>query len=363
MLQNETSLLGDLNASVRALTETLPYPEYILLVGLFALSVGGVLVLIWCVRQMLRLYSHFNRQVSMAAMSGDETPGSKILIAKFKGFSGHPVRKGVLSALETKLSEFNFGSTFYLGTCPLDIRASGTALTRHDHEQLSSAFKESGADLIVWGEVGRKVDGTVICFTTPGLLRDFVERGVFSMKIAIPVRHWDENEYRAIAYVAGKRLRPGLAKPDSFKAERLEPIIRSMGELITGEPVLTGRAQSELEDDYAAAALHLGRELKSPHWLEISVTCRKRAIANMKLSDNPPRWIQARIDLGRALTLQCEHAFDAVKLQEAMTHIREAVEATSADTRIKLAESGFEALKTAETLLADRRKYSIRWTV
>ena len=103
--------------------------------------------------------------------------------------------------------------------------------------------------------------------------------------------------------------------------------------------------------------------MKSPEWLDTAVTYRTRALAGMKRSEDPVRWAQAKLDLGRAMTQQCEHKFEPTRLQEAMAHVREAIDSTKTDSRMQLAELGIAALKQAETMLANRRRFSIRWNV
>jgi hypothetical protein len=176
-------------------------------------------------------------------------------------------------------------------------------------------------------------------------------------------RTWSEDEYMAMAYVAGKRLRPALGRPSDFRADRLEPILLSMAKVLDSGDVISGPARTELEDDYAAGALHVGQTMKSAEWLQRSVDFRSSALKTMQRGADPVRWAQAKIDLGRAMCGLCEQKFEPGTLQNAMTHIREGIDSTKSDRRMQLAETGFEALQRAEQMLADRRRFSIRWSV
>lgn len=363
MSQSETSFLTNLSSSVDTFADTLAYPGPYILFGFFAFVVVSVLFVFWLTAHILTLSDRFQRKVAMTSMANDTTPGNKIMIAGFSGFTGMSMRGRISDALELYLPEFNFGADFYLGSCPLRIRSTGPSLSRADLARLQGTLNVSGADLIIWRQRGDTGKGASLCFATAEMLSSGQERGFILVHPEKPLSDWDEADLRAIAYVAGKRLRPALGKPGSFKPERLAPIIESMGHILAADQVLSGKAQAELEDDYAGGALHLGAHLENTDWLEASVIQRLQTLEQIKQSDDRMRWAQTKIGLGRAMTLQCGQTFDPQKLTEAMTHIREGVDAVKSDPHLQLAETGFEALKLAEKLLADRRKFSVRWTV
>lgn len=345
------------------MSDGLPNPGVFATLGLVAIVILGAIALFWLVRLVLILAHRVHIKAAMRAMERDTTPGSKIMVASVKGTQGMSARAVVLDALENYLPEFNFGSAFYLGACPISIEATDFALSKADHETLKTAFETSDANIIIWGETRGSEKGAVLCMATPGMLDGQNPRGFFSFTLKGAPSEWTEDARRAIAYVAGRRLRPALGRPADFRADRLVPIADSMSRLLASEAVLSGQALTELEDDYAASALHIGQNMKSMDWLTRAADYRTRALAGLKRSDDPVRWAQAKLDLGRALTSQCELKFDQAKLQEAMAHVREAIESTKTDSRMQIADLGIAALKQAETMLANRRRFSIRWNV
>ena len=348
---------------ISAFADGLPHPGLFAALGLFSIVALSVIVLIWLVRLALRGSHYVHVEASMRAMARDDTPGSKIMVASVGGRQGMSARAAILSALEHYLPEFNFGSPFYLGSCPVQIEATDFALSKTDHTHLVTTFEKSGANLIIWGETRGGEKGTILCLSTPDMLDGDNPNGFFSVVLNGSPSDWGETAKLAIAYVAGRRLRPALGRPADFRADRLLPIATAMARLLEAEPVLTDQAQTQLEDDYAAGALHIGEQLKNSEWLNKAADYRASALAKMNRAEDPVRWAQAKIDLGRAMTLQCEQKFEPARLQEAMNHIREAIDSTKSDSRMKLAEAGVAALQQAETMLANRRRFSIRWNV
>ncbi len=283
------------------------------------------------------------------------------MMVRFRGPKGGAARQAVTRALETHLPEFNFGSPFYLGYSATEIEASDFALTRADFQNLEQIFANSGAELIVWGAGDAKLKAQRLCFCTRDMLAGGNPKGFFSLLMPGKPSDWGESELRAIAYVAGRRLRPSLGRPADFRADRLTPIVEAMEKILLAEGVLTGQALSEIEGDYTAGALHLGEQFKDAVWLDKSVARLATALAALNPEDNLMRWARAKIDLGRAMCYQCEQKFESAKLQEAMAHIRDGVNASQAGEGRAQAEMGVEALRRAEQILESRRRFSIRW--
>ncbi len=356
-------MLSGLNGAAASVTERLLYPELFQLLGVIAAIVIPLALLACAAFFFFRMSATVQRKAAILAMREDQTPGNKILIGNIDGRSGGAASRKVMTALEERLPEFNFGSDFYMGAAPLTLEATDFALTRSDYKELTTVFEESGADLIIWGDTNFGPHSTRLCFATPATLRESSSSGFFSMDIARSPSDWTEEDFLSIAYVAGKRLRPSLGKPADFRAERLQPILQAMSTLLEAENKLEGQAGKELEDDFAAGALHVGETLNNKDWLEKSIAFRTKSLAKMSPGKDPIRWSQAKIDLGRAMCLVCEHKFEPAKLQEAMTHIREGIDNTKSDARMQLAEAGFASLQKAERMLADRRRFSIRWSV
>lgn len=363
MAQTAPSLVSNINSQVSTFLESLPYPEAIKLVGVIALIILPIILLYAAIRLFNVFSGRIQRVAAMRAMHRDTTPGNKILIASIRGASGGAARSKVMEAMEQHLPDFNFNSPFYMGAAPVSIEATDFALSRADFATLKATFEASGADLIIWGDTQHASKATRLCFATPQTIKGNQSGGFFTMDLTGNPRNWSDEEYMAMAYVAGKRLRPSLGRPSDFRADRLEPILLSMSKVLESGDVITGAARTELEDDYAAGALHVGQSLKSAEWLQKSVDFRTSALETMQRGSDPIRWAQAKIDLGRAMCGLCEQKFEPAMLQNAMTHIREGIDSTKSDQRMQLAETGFEALQRAEQMLADRRRFSIRWSV
>ncbi len=344
------------------LADAFPQPLFDL-AGIAAMILFPLVLLAAVIIGFLWVSSLVQRNAALKAMQMDTTPGNKILIATVRGKDGRTARDKFMLAMEKRLPDFNFGSAFYMGAAPISLEATDFALSRKDYDKLDAAFEASGADLIVWGQTGASGEETRLCFATPATIKGSLVTGFFTMDLKGKPSEWADGENLAMAYVAGKRLRPSIGRPADFRAERFQPILHSMSQLLDQPDVISGDAKTELEDDFAAGALHVGEALSQPDWLQKSIDLRTRALQSMKQGADPIRWAQAKIGLGRAMCRLCETKFEPAKLQEAMTHIREGIDSTKSDSRMQLAETGFQTLQRAEQMLADRRRFSIRWSV
>lgn len=363
MPQTESSIFSGSLSAISEFAAGLPQADLFAVWGFVSLIIVAALIVLLCIGLALKFSHSWHQTASLRAMRMDETPGMKIMVARMDGAQGGILRRNVLHALEHFLPEFNFGSPFYLGSFPVKFEVSDIAISGAEIHRLQDIFKKSKADVIIWGETRGGERGSQLCFATPKSSNPVDGIVFYPTQFNGSAKDWGEKEHRALAYVAGRRLRPALGKPSDFRAERLQPIIRSMEKLLEADGVLTGQAKTELEDDFAAGALHIGDQLKDMDWLDKSVEFRTRTLASLKQSDEPLRWAQAKIDLGRALTQQCEHKFEPIKLQDAMTHLREGIDSTKHDAQMRLTETGIAALQQAETMLANRRRFSIRWNV
>lgn len=331
--------------------------------GASALIFLGIVALVLGIWVFFVLATVFYAQAQMKATRKDETPGAKILVAHFSGVQGGRAKSSVLAALEEHLVRFNFGSSFHCAPCPLAIAASEIALTPVSHARLLRFFKQSGADLIIWGSVGDGNTSALVCMTTPRRLAQEGRRGLVATRISTVVAEWGEIEQQAIAYLAGRRLRPTLGRPADFRAERLYPVTVAMGELLGEKAVMSEDAQNQLQEDFIAGALHIGTQLRNADWLAEARGKAEHALNTASVSDAPIRWARLKIALGRIILAQCRLAFDAQQLDQAMAHLREGIDAVRTDERVQLTQSGFDALAQAEAILADRRKFSVRWNM
>lgn len=363
MTQSVSSGLGAIQSTASDIAASLPERDLFAVFGAIALAGLTLFILYAIIRAIIVMSRRLNQVSSERAMKNDATPGNKVMLVQFGGTSGNATRRAVTDALERFLPEFNFGSPFYMGYSAHHIETTEFALTLRDFTSLERLFAASGADVVIWGNADRKGKGQRLCFSTRDMLSGSNPKGFFTVTITGDPSRWGEDELRAIAYVAGRRLRPALGRPGDFRAERLSPIISSMEKILDSGSVLSGQARREIENDYAAGALHIGEQLGDGEWLDKSVDCLTSTLNDVKVEDDPMRWARTKIDLGRAMTYQCEQKFEPMKLQEAMAHIRDGIDATKSDQRITYAETGFEALQRAEKLLANRRRFSIRWNV
>jgi len=169
---------------------------------------------------------------------------------------------------------------------------------------------------------------------------------------------WGDPLSRATAYAAAKQFRPALGRPQDFRAERLQPVVETLLNILGYQPKADPRLIAEMVDDAAAGALQLAAA-GDTSWLDRAVDIANTTLGEIDRSASPDRWIAAKITLGRALRLRAESRYDPVLLRESIAHLNEALEALRSEHRFKMAESAAQAIGDAQRSLGARRKFSI----
>ncbi len=161
-----------------------------------------------------------------------------------------------------------------------------------------------------------------------------------------------------MAYAAAKMFRPALGRPQDFRAERLQPVVESLNEILALKPKADPKLIAEMVDDASAGALQMAFA-GHDDWIDRSVDVARSSLAEINRSAAPDRWIAANITLGRALRLKAEKRFDPVMLREGMSYLTEALEALRPNQGSSSRKSAAQAIGEAQKLLGTRRKFSI----
>lgn len=327
--------------------QLLAYPE---LAGV-GLVIGAAAVLTFALF-MLRLIWKLARSAHIAGTAAEVRRGSdigaRILIARSKGRRGGAISEFLSQTARTHVKRFMFGGPFDVIDFP--TRVTNVAEAR-------ALLKQAGADLVLWGEAssGKAPRAHVVRRMEPAE-RHIAEHRVFEL----PRRKADWNSVFsiALAYGAARALRPALGRPSDFRADRLIPVVETLEKVLTQQPVMDDVLAAEILDDYSAGVLQLAMS-DIEGWKERSVDVMRSSLERLDRAKTPDRWVTAKINLGRALKLRCERRFDPILLQEAITHLTDALEALRTEPRFKLAEGAAQAISDCQKMLGTRRRFSI----
>jgi hypothetical protein len=274
--------------------------------------------------------------------------GARLLVARGRGLKAREAARALAEALKEHMAPYMFGGSYRV------IEFPGAVVGEARAEAL---LRSTGADVIVWTEVQRR----------GRLLARMASRSASSTDAARPPQAWDMPRrreawtpplMRALAYAAAKQYRPALGRPQDFRAERLQPVVETLLSVLADKPAADPRLLTDMTDDVAAGALQLAYA-GQPDWLDRSVEIARATLTEVNRGASPDRWISAKVTLGRALKLRCERKFDPVLLQEAITHLNEALEALRSEPRFKLAEAAAQTIGEAQKMLGARRRFSI----
>ena len=329
--------------------------------GGFGLFVMGV-ILLWLIIMLVRLIigavSGLAWRTKARRMKAQRRPGYFFLVAPFQGRQADKARSFSEAALDAHLSAFSFSAPYEVH----GLSKAGKPARRVEDARAMMVATE--ADLVLWGEA---LEGEARGLTLKGLVRHAggtaADAEEFSFFIPGDMRENGPEMARLLAYGIVRQVQPALGRPEDFRADRLEPIARRFGKLIeTHNDTRNVPVLRQLQDDYAAAALHIGESKPDVEWLEAAAATFERIISGGRAGD-ADRWVNAKLGLGRAMLAIAEQRYDPVKVQEGTTHVRAALDVLRGDAKLRAADSGVNALRKAERMLENRRRFSITWPV
>ena len=318
--------------------------------------IGGAVML--GIRLALRLVSRAGRTSSGTVKRASTLPGYRILIGDFEGRSAGRLRRVVHASLDEHLELFNFGALFR-------VFHVQTLKGRPDGAVLRAARKRlvrTGADMMIWGN--KRHDGP------DGLLIHGVSRGggltaeqaePFTLKLPGQSDLYGVAERKVTAYMLAKVLQPALARPESFRPERIREVADILDGLLSVDLGVDVGLRRRLEKDFSAITLHLAET--QPNWeLMQKVIARRRATLNeLKQDPNSDDLIDARLDLGQALLRMSEVRFDPVAVREATVALSAVVESLRSHPVIREAQRASDGLAKAQSLVETRRRFAVNF--
>lgn len=315
-----------------------------------AIAVGFALAvvvgsLVWA----LRAIAATNRAAAAAKIKRMNDMGARVVIVHGRAGRQRAISKWLKKSADVHLKGFMFGGLFKVLNYPGSLTGDAAA---------AKLLKRSEADLILWAETPRGSKGGVARILSRPANPFEPERLPITLNMPKEKATWGEPLSKAMAYAAAKQFRPALGRPQDFRAERLQPVVETLLNILGYKPKADPRLLAEMVDDAASGALQLAYA-GDESWIDRSVEIATDTLADINRSAAPDRWIAAKITLGRALRLRAEKRFDPVMLREGIAHLNEALEALRSEPRFKLAESAAQAIGDAQRLLGTRRKFSI----
>ena len=318
-------------------------------IGLVAAALFGL----YMVRLLFGLISNAVEAIaiSLASRKRRSTQGFGIAVSPLMGPKGGKQTKAILSALETHLEKFTFGSPFEIVRAPR-IRAKGTLGLR---AMATKWLEKSSTDLVVWGyrPRGKNEPSHVEVLSLGGSLPP---SDAMHSEGHLPLINKEnvETTSRVVAYLIARALQPGLSDGTAFRADKLAPVADILNECLISKEYLPDRTCRTLETDYCSMALALETD---DHIARVIELRRQRLATEETL--HPGEEIQARIDLGRALLQQAKSNFDPVRVREAMDHLKIAVERLKGDHILLLAQATNKAVQQGQAMLSNRKRFSV----
>ncbi len=317
-------------------------------IGMILAAIGVLILAIMGLAGLVRLGFAMRRGALAARVRRDDEVGARILVVR-----GGKGRRRLISAflgesIEKYLKAFMFGGPFRVTFYPGNLEGD---------ERAAQLMKRTEADLILWSEQPRGAKAVARMLARPSNTFD-PPRQPITLSMPREKSAWTDSLGRAMAYAAAKQYRPALGRPQDFRAERLQPVVESVLNILASRPRADQALLAEMVDDSSAGALQLAFS-GDDQWIDRSVEIARTTIQEINRSAAPDRWIAANITLGRALRLKAEKRFDPVMLREGIAYLTEALEALRSEPRLKLAESAAQAIGEAQKLLGARRKFSI----
>ncbi|WP_290497076.1 hypothetical protein [Hyphomonas sp. UBA4494] len=292
------------------------------------------------------------------AARNDKSPGYRVLVARPAGKGAGRAWKWLLSALNSHLSEFNFGA-------PLKVFRTGTirgGIETRAVQRARRRLEVADADMLVWADrTGRREDGFVIHGLSRGGGLTAAEAKLFTLLMPGKMIDLDGQMPRVAAYFLARELQPALANPQSFRPEKMKILSNALAEILEDSPTLPVALRSRIEADFCASLVHVAEQSGDMDALDHVITLRRIHLQDIKSDGDTSRAVQAHMDLGRALLARATNQFDRKTVEEAISHLTKVIEALQADPTIKRAQAASDAMYKAQNLLETRKRFAVNF--
>ena len=288
----------------------------------------------------------------------DNTPGYRALVARPSGKRAVRAWKWLLTALDSHLSEFNFGA-------PLKLFRTGTirgGMQTRAVQRARRRLEVADADMLVWADrTGQRADGFVIHGLSRGGGLTAAEARSFTLVLPGKMSDLEGQMPRVAAYLLARELQPALAHPQSFRAEKMKTLADALSELLAESPALSVALRSRIEADFCASSVHVAEQSGDMEALDHVIMLRRIHLEDIKSDRDTSRAVQAHMDLGRALLARATKQFDRKTVEEAISHLSKVIEALQADPTIKRAQAASDAMYKAQNLLETRKRFAVNF--
>lgn len=289
-----------------------------------------------------------------------------ILIARIKGPGGSALRDLLTTEIVDQFGAFAFGAPVQVESFPLRLPLPNDGQSVDRKRRIAQTAVDSLAraqgDILIWGKrhfFSGKVELRLTAPPSPNQVPEAHE-------ITFKWRAGDDPTLitQAVAYLCARRARPVLNRPQDYKPEKLQPIVKALHVLATGGPDdLNDPARLEILGDFASGALSLGERGGEARWLQEALDARKQFLDRIDRAADPAAWGRAQQEVGRALAALGEREADRAKLEEAVMILKLSLDALRATESLQSAEVAMRALSRAEQTLAQRKRIGLRWPV
>lgn len=321
-----------------------------------------VLLAVMLIVLLVRLTGSFLKAVRSAsgarAARLDKSPGYRILVARPSGKDAGRSWKWLIGALESHLSEFNFGA-------PYKLIRTGTIGGGLETRALAAARRRllvSDADMLVWAvRTGQRAHGFVLYGLSRGGGLRPDEARPFTLMLPGRRKDLDGQMPRAAAYLLARELQPALANPQSFRPEKMKTLAEGLADVLEDCPALPPALRTRIEADFCASGVHVAEQSGDLEALDRVIALRREHLNKISAEGEATYAVQAHMDLGRALLARADKQFDGKTVEEAISHLSKVIEALQADPAIRRAQAASDAMRRAQNMLETRKRFAVNF--
>lgn len=351
-------ITGWLQTADSWLKTNVPGAEWLALFGAVMGVIVGLYLLVRLGMGAVRLSSSLMNLTRAAKAKASKTPGFRILIARPAGSASGRTSKWLSGALTRHLPVFAFGAPFSLVPMGRLKGGLGSAPVAKARKRMAIA----DADLFVWAtRLGKGERGLEVYGLSRGGGLSAADARLFTITLPGARKAQTEDVARVAAYLLAKHLQPALSDPQAFRAEKIRDLAHELESILASELPVSAALRSELEADFCAAGVRVAEELGELSALDKVIAMRRGHLEAATLTADTGRIIQAKLELGRALIVRAEKAFDQNVVKEAIAHLAQAVEGLRSDPVIQRAQSASDALFKAQAMIESRKRFSLNF--
>lgn len=291
-------------------------------VGAVVLAIAGLLWTQWDHMKQLPGIEFLVARISEKSLPEAEPGEFNVAIAHLAGDDDRFMERKIRTSLVDQFP--------HVHTMSFDRLVSSEQGEREGHKQAQTLLRDSGFDVIVWGECLKQNDESLprLHLTVSRDPRKSVAAGRYqtTADMNLPPLFWRELT-SVLGLIVATNGADFASHQGQYQADKLEPFIQRVRQLLAGSrsDQWSANTRANVQFSLGSSLEIYGTQSGMTEPLEEAVAVFREVLTELTRADVPLFWATVQNNLGVTLTTLGERQLDSSQLQYAVAAIREAL--------------------------------------